>query len=136
MSVNGSNGSQVGHIYNFGNSNDVNDLIQLVSVAAIRLPPFEGNVLFHVTRTMLQLLKMKGPYGGLGHENIHEHNQNFVDVCGVFSFKNISLESVRLRLFPIYFISEATKCLDDLPRNSITTWDELMVSFFVRFFPS
>ncbi|XP_015168639.1 uncharacterized protein [Solanum tuberosum] len=104
-------------------------------VRAIRFPPVKGNAVFHITSTMLQLLQLNGLFNRLVHEDSHEHLRNFVDVCRPFSFKNISQESVRLRLFHFSLMGEACKWLTELPRESITSWEELVTAFQVRFFP-
>lgn len=79
--------------------NDVNVEV-LGSLGAIHLTPIVGNAIFLVSGTMLQLLQIKGFFGGLGHEDPHDHIRNFLDLSRPFTFMNISQESIRLNCFP------------------------------------
>lgn len=81
------------------------------------------------------MLQMKGLFRGLSTEDPHDHIWNFMDVWVPFSFKNITQELIRLCLFPFFIMGEATKWLDYLPRESITSWEELTNAFYVSFFP-
>jgi len=108
---------------------------QLGGIGEICLPSTDVDAIFEVMSKTLLLLQMKGLYGGMTHEDPHEHVKNFIDVCSPFSFKNVSQELIRLRLFPLSLMGEASKWLAEFPKNSITSWDELTMTFNASFFP-
>ncbi|XP_015166432.1 uncharacterized protein [Solanum tuberosum] len=102
----------------------------------ICLPQADGNVMFEVTSATLQFIHSRGLFGGLEHEDPHEHVQSFVEVCTPLSFKNLSQKSIRFCLFPLSLTGGATKWLVERPNNSIKSWEELVMTFHERFFPS
>ncbi|KAK4731246.1 hypothetical protein R3W88_024234 [Solanum pinnatisectum] len=91
--------------------------------------------MFEVTSASLQLIHLRGLFGGLENEDSYEHIRSFVEVCTPLSFKNLSQESTRLRLFPLSLTGGATKLLVELPNNFIKSWKELVMDFHKRFFP-
>jgi len=104
-------------------------------MGAIFMPHTDENAMFEVTSATLQLMHSRGLFRGLEHEDPHEHIRSFVEVCTPLSFKNLSQESIRLRLFPLSLTGGATKWLVELPNNSIKSWEELVMAFHERFFP-
>lgn len=130
MSINSSSGTQMGHPDGIGNlsnvnNQNINDPTQMGGIRSILLNPAEGNIVFHIRSTMLHLFQLKGLFGGLAHKNPHEHIRNFVDACGLFSFRNISQESVQLRSFPFSLMREICNWLVELPTDSITLWKSI-----------
>lgn len=79
--------------------------------------------------------KIKGFYGGQLNKDLYDHIRNFLDVCNSFTFKNVSQDSIHLRLFLFSLTDEASKWLAELPAESIAYWDELRDDFIERFFP-
>lgn len=52
---------------------NVNNPHLMGDVRKILLPPAQGNVVFQINSTMLQLLELKKLFSGLSHEDPHEH---------------------------------------------------------------
>lgn len=127
--------SQVGNNESVGDfANEiVDEIIELGVTGVIHLPPGVRNVVFQVTSLMLHFLQMKGLFGGQAVSDANRHLRNFVDICLPFMIRNISQESIRLRLFPLSLTVDATSLLTEFPQGSSTSWDELKVAFLRDF---
>ncbi|KAK4267618.1 hypothetical protein QN277_024372 [Acacia crassicarpa] len=108
------------------------DLNKLTS--AIIQPPLQAGHL-EIKSVMIQMLNAAGQFGGLPSEDPHLHLKTFLEVCDSFVIPDIPPDAVRIKLFPFSLWDKARTWLNNLPANSITTWNDLGSKFLLKFFP-
>lgn len=85
---------------------------------------------------MIQLLNLKGVFGGLSIDDETMHIMNFIGIYTLYNLSGVSQEALRLSLFLFSLRGEATLWLGELPQGSISRWNELRTQFLDKFFPS
>ena len=63
------------------------------------------------------------------------HLTNFIEVCDTIKYNGVTEEALRLRLFPLSLGDRAKHWLTSQPPDSITSWNDLVQKFPVKFFP-
>ena len=101
--------------------------------SAIRRPPIKANN-FELKTVTLQMLK-NIHFHGLLSENPNTHLTNFIEVCDTVKYNGVIEEALRLRLFPLSLCDKAKHWLTSQPRDSITSWNDLVQKFLTKFFP-
>lgn len=84
------------------------ELDGLGAIGAILLPVFQLGVKFSITRTMIQLLNLKGIVKGTPGKDANYHLMNFVTTCKLAEILEVSQTVMRLRLLVLFLIGEAT----------------------------
>ncbi|KAK4716340.1 hypothetical protein R3W88_014678 [Solanum pinnatisectum] len=93
-------------------------------VSSIRKPPPGGR--FELKQSMVQILHSNGQFTGLPYEDPKIHLRNFIDITNTYIPIGVSLDYIRLTLFPYSLLGAARCWLYSEPPNSITTWDYLV----------
>jgi len=117
---------------NVDHTRSLRDLFSPVATntpSCIELPPTNA-IHFDLKPHVIQLLPS---FHGFDLENPYSHVKKFKDICATFKFQNFSEESVHLRLFPFSLHDRAKAWLDS--NMYITSWENLLNKFYIKFFP-
>lgn len=91
---------------------------------------------FQLNHNMVQLLISNRQFAELSYQDPQLYLQNFIELTDTFIPTRVSLDCVRMTLFPHSLLGEAKRQLNADPTNSITSWDDLARKFLIRFFLS
>nr|GEW96666.1 reverse transcriptase domain-containing protein [Tanacetum cinerariifolium] len=93
-------------------------------------PPAGGDLQVLDLQTMEELCQpsLKG-------DDANKHLDKFLHVTQSIKVNGITDDALRLYLFPHSLTHHATAWFDRLPRNSITTFDQMVYKFLLKYFP-
>ncbi|GKE76945.1 reverse transcriptase domain-containing protein, partial [Tanacetum coccineum] len=97
------------------------------------LPPAATN--FGLKNDMIQQVQNSCPFHGPG-DDANKHLDKFLHVTQSMKVNGVFDDALCLYLFPYSLQHRAAEWFDRLPRNSITTFDQMAKIFLEKYFPS
>ncbi|KAK4276324.1 hypothetical protein QN277_019285 [Acacia crassicarpa] len=90
---------------------------------------------FEIKIVMVQMINAAEQFEGLVDEDLHSHLRAFMEICDSFIILRVTLDAIRIKLFPFSLRGKARKWLNNLPANSVTSWEDLGRIFLLHFSP-
>ncbi|GJR77835.1 reverse transcriptase domain-containing protein [Tanacetum coccineum] len=90
---------------------------------------------FGLKNDMIQQVQNSCQFHGLPGDDANKHLDKFLHVTQSIKVNGVTDDALRLYLFPHSLTHHATAWFDRLPRNSITTFDQMASKFLSKYFP-
>ena len=90
---------------------------------------------FKLKPVIFQMLQTVGQFNGLPNEDPHIHLKLFLEVSDAFNIVGVTQDALRLRLFLYSLRDQVRAWLNSLPYDFITTWNDLVDKFLMKYFP-
>nr|GEY06567.1 reverse transcriptase domain-containing protein [Tanacetum cinerariifolium] len=90
---------------------------------------------FGLKNDMIQQVQNSCQFHGLSGDDANKHLDKFLHVTQSIKVNGVTDDALRLYLFPHSLTHHATAWFDRLPRNSITTFEQMAKKFLRKYFP-
>ena len=100
----------------------------------IQRPTIHANN-FELKPQLITLVQNNCSFGGGVQEDPNQHLNTFLRICDTVKSNGVQPDAYRLLLFPFSPRDKATKWLESFPKESLTTWEDVVNKFLARFYP-
>ena len=100
---------------------------------AVKQPVIDAND-FELKLALITMVQ-QNQFTGHSTENPNEHLGQFLRIANSIKLNGVRPEVIQLQLFPFSLRDMAATWFNSLPYESVNTWEELMGTYFSRFFP-
>nr|GEV70138.1 reverse transcriptase domain-containing protein [Tanacetum cinerariifolium] len=90
---------------------------------------------FRLKNDMIQHVQNSSQFHGLPGDDANKHLDKFLHVTQSIKVNGVTDNALRLYLFPHSLTHHATAWFDHLPKNSITTFEQMAKMFVEKYFP-
>jgi hypothetical protein len=91
-----------------------------------------GDVNFEM-KTYLIMMVQANQFCGLPSEDVNTHLQHLLELCDTVIMKDVTLEIIKLRLFPFSLLGRAKQWFYK-DREVVNTWNKCSMAFLTKFF--
>jgi len=92
-----------------------------------------GDKAFELKPALINMVQ-SNQFCGKAHEDANAHLQNFLEICGTFTIKDVPSDAILLRLFPFSLLGRAKQWFY-ANKSKLTSWALCSTAFLAKFFP-